>query len=248
MATTPTPSPVEPGRIGAMGRMFGALFSPKETFADIAARPSWLAPVILLSIISLGFTIAFTQRVGWQQFMEQQLANNPRTANMSAEQRAQAIERGASIAKYFGYGGAALGSFAVVAVLAGIFLGAFNLIGGAGTNYRTSLGILSHSMMPLVVANLLAFIVLFLKRPDMFDLENPLGSNVAAFLSGDAPAWLNSLGRSLDIFAFWAMFLIATGFAAASPKKISLGKGLGIVIGVWAVYVLVKMGWAAAFS
>jgi len=248
MATTPTPSPVEPARTGAIGRMFGALFSPQETFADIVARPSWLAPVILLTIISLGFTIAFTQRVGWERFMEQQLANNPRTANMPAEQRAQALERGATVAKYFGYGGAALGSLVIVAALAGIFLGAFNLVGGAGTNYRTSLGILSHSLMPLAIANLLAFIVLFLKRPDMFDLENPLGSNVAAFLSGDAPAWLNSLGRSLDIFSFWAMFLIATGFAAASPKKISLGKGLGIVVGVWVIYVLAKVGWAAAFS
>lgn len=51
-----------------------------------------------------------------------------------------------------------------------------------------------------------------------------------------------------DIFWIWALVLLAVGFAAANPKKISTGKGVGTVFAIWAVWLLAKVGWAAAFS
>jgi hypothetical protein len=36
----------------------------------------------------------------------------------------------------------------------------------------------------------------------------------------------------LDIFAIWAIILVAIGFSAADPKKLPFGKSLGIAIGV----------------
>jgi hypothetical protein len=44
------------------------------------------------------------------------------------------------------------------------------------------------------------------------------------------------------------MALLAIGFAAANPKKISKGGAFGVVLGVWAVWVLVKVCWAAIFG
>ena len=41
---------------------------------------------------------------------------------------------------------------------------------------------------------------------------------------------------------------MAFGFSAADPKKISFGKALCTVVGVWLIYVIVKVGLAAAFS
>jgi hypothetical protein len=234
--------------MSAVGRMFNVYLEPRATFDDIVRRPGWLAPVLLFTVFNIAFTVAFTQRVGWERFMEQQFAKNPRTAEMPAEQRARALQQAATFSKYFGYTMAVVGSIAVVAIVAGVFLLAFNTVGGAGTNYSTSLGIVAHSYMPNLIGGILAFLILYLKDPADFDLQNPLGSNVGAFLPGDAPRWLESLGQSLDLFVFWILFMLATGFTAANPKKLTLGKSLGIVIGVWAVYVLVKVGWTAAFS
>jgi hypothetical protein len=246
MSTAPTPA--EPAAMNPIARLFNVLFDPRATYEDIVRRPGWLTPVLLFTAFNILFTVAFTQRVGWERFMEQQFAKSPRTANMPAEQRAAAVQRAATFAKYFGYGGAALGSVIVVAALGGILLLAFNIIGGAKTNYNTSLAIVSHAFMPNFVAGLIALLLLYLKAPDQFDLQNPVAANVGAFLSSDAPQWLDSLGRSLDLFSFWVMFLLATGFAATNPKKLSLGKSLGIVFGLWALFVLVKVGWTAAFS
>jgi hypothetical protein len=78
---------------------------------------------------------------------------------------------------------------------------------------------------------LLAIPVTFLKDPQSIDPQNFLASNPAAFLPDSAPAWqLLALG-SLDIFAIWAVILMAIGFSAADPKKVPLGKALGISFG-----------------
>lgn len=246
MSTASTPA--EPAPMNAFARLFNVLLEPRATYDDIVRRPGWLTPVLLFTALNILFTVAFTQRVGWERFMEQQFAKSPRTADMPPEQRARALQQAATFSKYMGYGGAVLGSVIVVAIVGGVFLLAFNTIGGAGTNYNTSLAIVAHAYMPNFVAGILALLILYLKDPAEFDLENPVGSNVAVFLPSDAPRWLDSLGRSIDLFSFWILFLMATGFLAANPKKLSLGKSLGIVFGVWAVYVLVKVGLAAAFS
>jgi hypothetical protein len=57
-----------------------------------------------------------------------------------------------------------------------------------------------------------------------------------------------SLLGSLDLFSFWTMILMALGYSATSPKKISVGSAFFTVFACWALYVLCKVGLAAAFS
>jgi hypothetical protein len=45
------------------------------------------------------------------------------------------------------------------------------------------------------------------------------------------------------------MILLCIGFAAiAGSRKITTGKAATVVFGFWAVFVLIKVGWAAAFG
>ncbi len=166
---------------------------------------------------------------------------------MTPEQRQQALDRAVPIARIIGYVGATIG-YVVALLLAAIFLGAFNLIAGAGLRYNTSLGIVSHALMPGAISGMLAIVVLYLKDPDTIDLEHLVASNLGAFLGSDTPRWLVTLASSIDLFVFWIIFLLATGFSVASPRKVTMGKALGTILGFWAAYVLVKVGWAAAFS
>ena len=66
-------------------------------------------------------------------------------------------------------------------------------------------------------------------------------------LASDAPKWLAALGSSLDLIWFWVMALIAIGFAAANPRKIKMGSAYTIVIGMWLVWVLIKVGLSTMF-
>jgi len=246
---SPVPSsiPEAQAQISAFGRVIGAIANPKPTFEDIARKPSWILPVIIVIVLNLATIFVFSQRVGWEQVIRQQLEQSPRSQQMTAEQREQAVQRGAPIAKIIGYVGPI---FVIVAFLAeaGIFLGAMNLIGGARVSFSKSLGIVAHSAMPGCIAFLLGIAILFLKNPETVDIQNLVGSNLGVLLGSDSPKWLSSLAQSIDLFSFWSMALLATGYSAADPKKLTWGKALGVVIGVWAIYVILKVVLSAAFS
>ncbi|HUJ30259.1 MAG TPA: YIP1 family protein [Candidatus Acidoferrum sp.] len=252
MATTTVPPQPAPASVSSFGRIFGALFNPKPTFESIAQRPSWILPLLLLLVMSVAVTAIFGQRVGWRGFMEKQIAHNAsaqrRMEQMTPEQRQQIVDQQAKFAPVFGYVGAVVFTFGGAALVAAIFLVIFNMLGGAKIGFSTSLGIVAHSWMPYFVSGLLGILILFIKDPSTVDIQNLVASNPGALLSDDSPKWLVSLCTSLDIFTFWALILMAVGFNATNPKKIPFGKALGSILAIWIVWVLVKVGLAAAFS
>ena len=248
MSSSAVPSSPAPAEAGAFGRIIGVLFSPKATFESIVRRPTWALPLILLCILQLAVTFAFSQHVGWHDFMVRKLEQNPRVQQMSEEDREKAIEKGTQIAPIIGYVSSLLVPFISAALVAAVLLAAFNLLAGSKVNFKTALGIVSHSWVPGIIMGLLGLLIIFLKDPSAVDIENLVASNGGALLSENSSAWLIKLLTSLDIFSFWFMILMAMGFSATNPKKISFGKAFAIVFAVWLIYVLVRTGSAAVSS
>ncbi len=249
MATTTAAVPEAPEQhIGAFGRVVGAIVNPRPTFADIARKPSWLVPLLLMIILGLATTAIFSQRVGWRAFMEKQLAQNSRVQQMTPEQRQQLIDTQSKYAPIYGYVGVVIGTPIALLVVAAIFMGIFNATSSAALDFKTSFGVVAHSWMPYVIAALLGILILYLKPPDQIDLQNLVASNAGTFLSSDAPKWLLALCTSLDVFTFWVLGLMAFAYSVVRPKKIKFGSALTWIVGIWVVLVLVKVGFAAMFS
>lgn len=247
-----TPAPAERPRRSTLARMFGVLFSPGETFAELVRHPAWIAPVLLYTMLSLAVTYSFTERVGWERYLQRQIERNPRYAQQleqaPAEQRSAILQRQASLSKWIGYGIGTVSYAVMIAVVAGVMLLAMNVLGNAALRYQTALAITAHAYMPWALAGLGGLAVIYLKDPSDVDIQNLLASHAGAFLpEGTSPA-LRALAGSLDLFTFWTLFLLAVGFAAAAPKKLTTGKAFGIALVPWAVYVLGKMGLAAVFG
>jgi hypothetical protein len=252
MASPVTPSPEAAPSISSFGRIIGAIFSPKPTFASIAQRPTWILPLVLIGILSIATVFIFSQRVGWRSFMEHQDQTNPRVQKqmeaMTPDQREQMLATQTKYASIFGYVGAVLGIFVVAVIVAAVLMAALNLMSGGGINFKTSLGIVTHSWVPGIIGGLLGILVLFLKDPSTIDIQHLVATNAGAFLSDDAPKWQETLLSSFDLFTFWSMILMGIGYSAVNPKKISFGKALGTIVIVWAIYVVCKVGFSAAFS
>jgi hypothetical protein len=236
------------GAISPFGRVMGVFFSPKGTFEDIVRKPSWVLPAILLTVFSFAVCVGINQRINWRQYIGAQIEKNPNTANMSAEQKEQRIEGGVKFAPPFTYAVGVVVPVLSMLVVALVMWGAFNLLGGANTNYKTSLGITAHAFMTGLVSSVLYLLILYLKPYNSVDLDNPIAANVGAFLPDDSAKWLMALGTSIDIFSFWNMILLAIGFGATNPRKLRGGKAFTIVFTVWAVYVVLKVGRAFIFS
>lgn len=254
MVTTATPAPEAPApdSSNSFSRIFGVLFSPKATFASIAARPTWILPVIIAVVLGLCFTTAIGKRVGWRSVIEKQIASSAAAQKqmdqLPADQREQALDTRVKIAPYFGYTLNVIAPFIGVLLFAAVFMGIFNAVLGARIGFKSSLGVMSYAWLPQIVTLLFALVILFIKDPSTVDIQNVVASNPGAVLSDDSPKWLVALLGSLDLFSFWTLITLSFGYSAADPKKISFGKALGTFIVIWLFYVAVKVGIAVAFS
>ena len=252
MATAPIPAPEAQPGIGPLGRITGAFFNPKPTFSDIAQRPSWFAPMVVLLLISIGLSVALAQRTNWVEVSKEQIAKNKFASrqidNLSDEQKARAYEQAAGRSKVIRYVRGFIGWPLLLLISSGVYLGAFKLLGGARTNYATAFAITTFAHLPIGLKELIAIPVTLLKDPAAIDPENFLASNPAAILGNDLPAWQMVPLAFLDVFGIWALVLTAVGFSAADPKKLPFGKSLGIVFGVWFAFMLFFTMLAWVFS
>jgi hypothetical protein len=187
------------------------------------------------------------QKIDWRDVASKRIEESPRAANLSAEQKEQQIEMGAKISRPLAYVFGTIGPILAVVVVAAVMLLVYNLIGGAGAKFGAAMGIVSHAFVVTILSTLLLILILYLKAPGTIDIENPVATNVAAFLPDSTPKALQSLGKSLDIFGIWILILISVGFAAVNPKKLA-GKSFAIAASVWAVFTACKMGLAWIFS
>lgn len=247
-ASLPAPEAQSRPAISPIGRIIGVFFSPKATFEDIVRKPSWVLPVVLLTLFSIGVSFAINQRINWREFMTQQIEKNRQTANMSAEQKEQRIEGGAKFSPIVTWVIGVCGPIVFALVVALVMWGAYNLLGGANTNFGTSFAITSHAALTGLVSSLLFILVLYLKPTGTVDMENPVATNLAVLLPDDSAKWLVALLKSIDLFTFWTLILLAIGFATTNPKKLKGSKPFTIAFSLWAVYVVCRVGVAWIFS
>ena len=249
MATTPIPAPEAQASISPFGRIAGVFFSPKPTFEDIARKPGWIAPMLLMIVIWFALCAVLVKRTDWLDYTKQQIEKNKFAArsieSLPDAQKDAAYTQGAERSKVSQYVRGVIGWPLLILFSAAINFGAFKLIGGVRTNFGTAFAITVFAHLPMSLREVLAIPVTLLKDPQSIDPQNFLASNPAAFLGDSAPAWQLILGGSFDIFAIWAMILIAIGFSAADPKKAPIGKALGISLGTsfFLVFLFTAIAW-----
>ena len=252
MASTAIPPAEAPESGNSISRIFGALFSPKPTFASIARRPTWILPMLVITLISIGGGIVAGHRLDWRTVVEQQIQKRPaaqrRIEQLPPEQREQMLAQQAKIIPITVYVASVAGPAILMLVIGAVFLGVFNLLNGVTMKFSTSLSIVAHAWMPQVINSLLAIVILCLKDPTTIDVQNIVASNLAVFLPDGAATWMSTLLGALDLFSVWVMLLMALGYQAVNPRKLTFGKALGTIVGVWLILVLVRVGLAAAFS
>jgi hypothetical protein len=238
-----------PSRESGISRAIGAIVSPRQTFESIARRPTWLFPVLLVIILNVVLLFSFSHRVGWRATIEKQMATSSRMAQLTPQQQQQAMARAERIAPIGAAAGATIGFVIILLAMSLIFLGAFNIIFGAGIRFKQSVSITAYAFMPGALRGLLGLLIVWVRPPEGVTLQNLVMSNVGAFLPTGVPAWLQALGSSLDIFTFWSMALLAVGFAAAgAARKVRFGSALAVIVSIWLVYLLGLVGVTAMFG
>ncbi len=248
MATTPVPAPEAQASLSPFARILGVLFSPGKTFEDIVRKPGWITPILISTVLSIIAVAALNQRVNWREYIAQQIEKSPRAAQLSADQKQQQVEVSAKFTVAIVYVAGVIVPVCFALIVGLVMMGAYNLLAGAGARFAAAFSIVAYAGLVGIVSTPLFLLVLFLKPPGSVDPENPLATNLAALLPEESAKWLVALCKSIDIFTFWTLILIAIGFAAVNPRKLQGSKSFVIAFSVWATYVVLRVGWAFIFS
>jgi hypothetical protein len=238
-----------PAAMGEFSRITGVLFEPTKTFEDVARRPKFLVPLVLTLLSALLVTFLFTQHVGWDRFMRQQMENSSRMQQVPAEQREQMLATQTKFGPIFATVGIIVGIPIYYLVASAVLLGIVAGIMSAPVKFKQVFAVMCYANMVGILSAGLTIAVMFLKNPDQFNLQNPLAFNPGAFMDPTSTSkFLYSLASSLDLFVIWTIILIAIGLKAAGGKKLSFGGALFCVVLPWAIWVLGKSSLAGMFS
>ncbi len=221
-------------------RLAGVFFEPKKAFADIAARPRWIVPLILLIVTSFGVAMLYNQKGVLRISAQQQMANNPQITQLPPDQRAQREETAMKFATIIAY---CIPIFVPLSYLV-MTLVLWAIVSGilsAPVRFGQVFAVVTYAQLPSLIMSILIVIVLQLKNVADFNVQNPLMFNPGAFMDPQtSPKFIYSLAGSLDLFVIWTLLLVATGLKAAAGKRISFGGALFAVMLPWAVIILGK--------
>ncbi len=242
-------APEGPKGMGEAARIPSIFFEPGKTFEDIARRPTWLTPMALVIAAVLILLALYSQRVGWERGIRHQFETNPRLAQMDPAQREQALQMQLRFAPVGSYVGVCIGIPLVDLLLAAILLGIVKGIMAAPVRFKQVFAVITWAGLPGLISTILAVVVMYLKPPDDFNLQNPLVFNPGAFMDPlTSSKFLYSLASSLDLFTIWVLVLVGIGLKAAGGRSLSMAGAMIAVFLPWALWVLGRAALAGVFS
>jgi uncharacterized membrane protein len=239
----------QPKGLGEGSRLIGVFFEPAKTFEDVAARPNFWAPLILVIVVSLSYMVLFGQHVGWERMIRQQTMASAQAAQLPPDQLEQRIQMGAKFAPIATYLAILLGVPLVWLIWSAVLLGIVKGMMSAQLRLKQVFAIVAYSSVPGVIMALLAIAVMFMKPPEDFNLQNPLFFNPGAMMDqATTSKFVYSLASSLDLFRIWTLVLIAIGLKAGGGKQLSMGGAMTAVFLPWAIWILCSAALAGVFN
>jgi hypothetical protein len=218
-------------------------FEPTRTFEALRTRPRFLVASLILLVLTIAVTGLLYLRVDMGAYIREKMEKSPNSAQQTEQQK----EMGVRIGKIMG--GVLVPASVPVTIAAGAglyLLGALAFGGSLG--YKKALAVWAYSSLPPgVFGTFVAVLVLFLKSADSIDPEKLLVTNPGAFLSAEttSPILIGFLSQ-FDVLRFYGMFLAALGLRKVG--KMSSGGAWGVVITLWIIGLMLRIGSAALFG
>jgi len=226
----------EPG-LSEMERVVDTFVAPSKTFKDILRSAKWwsfLTPFLLITVFSVTSAYVVGRQVGWAQVSENQINHSPNTedrlSQLTPEARATQMALTTKITMY--------STYLVPLILVVIFLlyalviwASFNFILGARTTYGQVFAVSWYAALPYLVTSLLGIITLLAgANVDAYDIRNPVGTNLAYYLT-DAPPMVRAMLTQADLIHLWSVVLTIIGMSIVAKK--SIGQSAAVVVAWW---------------
>ena len=239
-------------------KLLGVFFEPSKVFRNLRAHPRWVAAYVVVTVLSLVYTFAFTQRLTPERIVNYRVDKaaelpppfTPPPDRIEAlrtqgiEQLKNPIQRIGTVVTTF------VAVFCFTALLAALYLVGVLVFGGR-INFWQSLSIMFYAAVPIIaIQKLLGLVLLYLKAPD--DIHPILGQETLVqdnlgvlFSPADHPV-IFVLATSIGILSFYSLWLKYTGLRNGGTK-VSSGTAWGVAILLWILGTLAITGLTALF-
>lgn len=230
-------------------RIVDTFIAPNKTFADILRSTSWWLPFLLAVVVSLGVTVVIDKQVGFDRVVENVIHDSPKQeeqlSSLTPEQRAGRMKTMAAGYRYSSYA-SPIFILVISAIGALVNWGSFNFGLGAQTTFSQMFCLWMYCSLPRLISGVLTTVTIYFGgNAESFDLKNPVGTNIGFYLPDAAP-WLKTGLAFFDVIGIWTIVLLVIG--TATVAKVSRGKAAAVVVGWWALILIVSVATTAAFN
>lgn len=189
---------------------------PSLGLATAAQRRRSFTALLVSTLAALAFAAVAVPRVDYERAAAAEADASPSAAERSPQEREQALATARKVGVAAGWARAATFP-ALAALAAATLLFAGFRVAGTRPAFADTFAVAAHGLLPVWLAKLVAIPAALYHAPIAPDhASRLLPSSAAALLPrGAAPPLVAALG-AIDLFALWALVLVATGMAHAS--------------------------------
>jgi hypothetical protein len=229
--------------------LVNVFFEPSAVFEKLALRPLWGLPAVLLAIVVMASVYVVTPKIDMEGSVRDALEK--RMASTGQQVSEAMVQQQVKISQSFSrFLPPITGVVTFVVFLLTVLLlwGAAKAFGSEVSFHQTA-ATWAHANLPNLLGALISLPLFYsLADGSMKQQDVPFffKSNLGAFLAPETSAPLRALAGSLDVFALWSLALLVIGFRKF--PGLSRASATGVPIGLWATYVVIKVGWNAVFG
>jgi hypothetical protein len=219
--------------------MAGIVFSPRATYADVAARPRALGALVTVLVVVGAATFAFlSTEVGQTAVLDQQITAMESFGFHPTDAQMEMIEARAPMSRYFAVGGQAVAIPLVTLVVAGLGLAIFNAVLGGNATFKQIYAVVVHSWSVLMLQTVFVM-------PLNYATGSMAGStSLAVFLPMlDASSFAARLLGQIDLFRIWWVVSLAIGCGVLYKRRTA-----PIAWSFLAAYAAIAIGIASVMS
>jgi hypothetical protein len=212
-------------------RFVAAFMSPSELFQELVHRPTWLAPLLAITL-----AVCAQQAVIWfsptglaamrLEFQEKMPANAP----------PDALDKQLAITKYVAPVMATIFTPVILLLFAGLVYLLFSIVMGGEGTFKQTFSCYCHIGLIGILQAVVGTAMVFLKG------NMKSSTAVSAFLPFlEEKSFAYRFSQGLDVFFFWQFGVLAIGMAILN--KISTGKAATVIfsvyLGFWLVFCII---------
>jgi hypothetical protein len=215
-----------------LARFIGILTAPRETFADVVARPRWFSMMALVLVFSAVFTGAFfSTPVGQAAWLDQVDTKARQSGTPMPEAQYAQMQKIATYMAPISVVSALVFAPLMWLVMSGILFAVFNAALGGDSTFKQVFTVMVHSGAVGVVQQL------FVTPLNYFRETLTSATNLSVFLPMlEEGSFAAKFLGTIDLFLIWWVVVLAIGLSVLYRRKVGpILAGLFTVYGIVAV-------------